>query len=354
MKISYAQEMELCKALLTAHGMNADDAGLLGESVAHSDFTGIYSHGLSRFANYLKRFENGAMKPNAKLSVAMDGGSTVAFDCDNGCGVVVMYRAYERMVERARKYGIVIATGRRASNIGCGSFFAKRAVEDGLIAMFCCNTVRCVAPYGGADSLLGTNPIVIAAPAGEELPLILDISTTVTAMGKIQAAAREGKPIPAGWALDADGKPTTDSAAAKTVLPIAGPKGYGLAVMIEMFSALLAGASYGDGVGFPNKGEAENTGFAMILVDPRALYAPGPVPPHGGRVHPLDKGQPQGRGCVRDTHARRAGDAPLQGNGGNGLRGQRGAGGGAHAVRAQLGRGAAGGGLCCARGEPLS
>lgn len=268
MKISYAQEMELCKSLLTAHGMNADDAGLLGESVAHSDFTGIYSHGLSRFANYLKRFENGAMKPNAKLSVAMDGGSTVAFDCDNGCGVVVMYRAYEQMVERARKYGIVIATGRRASNIGCGSFFAKRAVEDGLIAMFCCNTVRCVAPYGGADSLLGTNPIVIAAPAGEELPLILDISTTVTAMGKIQAAAREGKPIPAGWALDADGKPTTDSAAAKTVLPIAGPKGYGLAVMIEMFSALLAGASYGDGVGFPNKGEAENTGFAMILVDP--------------------------------------------------------------------------------------
>lgn len=147
-------------------------------------------------------------------------------------------------------------------------------MEDGLIAMFCCNTVRCVAPYGGADSLLGTNPIVIAAPAGEELPLILDISTTVTAMGKIQAAAREGKPIPAGWALDADGKPTTDSAAAKTVLPIAGPKGYGLAVMIEMFSALLAGASYGDGVGFPNKGEAENTGFAMILVDPERYMPP--------------------------------------------------------------------------------
>lgn len=138
MKISYAQEMELCKALLTAHGMNADDAGLLGESVAHSDFTGIYSHGLSRFANYLKRFENGAMKPNAKLSVAMDGGSTVAFDCDNGCGVVVMYRAYEQMVERARKYGIVIATGRRASNIGCGSFFCKacrggRAHSDVLL-----------------------------------------------------------------------------------------------------------------------------------------------------------------------------------------------------------------------------
>jgi LDH2 family malate/lactate/ureidoglycolate dehydrogenase len=104
-------------------------------------------------------------------------------------------------------------------------------------------------------------------PAGEERPLILDISTTITAMGKIQAAAREGKPIPAGWALDENGAPTTDAAKTKTVVPIAGPKGYGLAVMIEAFAALLAGANYGAGIGAPNKGEHENTGFAMILVD---------------------------------------------------------------------------------------
>ena len=267
MRISYEQEMKLCKALLHTQGMNAADAELLGLSVAHSDFTGIYSHGLSRFANYLKRFDNGAMKANADITITTDTGSTVAFDCDNGCGVIAMSRVYEQMVDRAHKYGIVIATGRRASNIGCGSFFAHRAAKDNLIAMFCCNTVRCVAPYGGADSLLGTNPIVVAAPAGKELPLILDISTTITAMGKIQAAAREGKPIPAGWALDADGKPTTDSQAAKTVVPIAGPKGYGLAVMVEMFSALLAQASFGAGVGFPNKGGPENTGFAMIIID---------------------------------------------------------------------------------------
>ena len=255
--------------MLSACGMSREDGEILGESVAHSDFTGIYSHGLSRFANYIKRFRNGAMKADAQLSVVMDGGSTVAFDCDNGCGVVMMYKAYRQMVSRAREYGIVIATGRRASNIGCGSFFAKQAVEDGLVSMFCCNTVRCVAPYGGADSLLGTNPIIVAAPAGKELPLVLDISTTVTAMGKIQAAAREGKAIHQGWALDENGQPTTDPAQAKTVLPIAGPKGYGLAVMVEMFSALLAGASYGPGVGFPNKGEPENTGFAMILIDPQ-------------------------------------------------------------------------------------
>ena len=168
---------------------------------------------------------------------------------------------------RAKEYGIVIATGRRASNIGCGSFYAEMAAKDNLMALFCCNTVKCVAPFGGADSLLGTNPIIVAVPAGEERPRSRDISTTVSALGKIQAAAREGKPIPAGWALDENGAPTTDAARAKTVVPIAGPKGYGLAVMIEAFAALLAGANYGAGIGVPNKGEHENTGFAMILVD---------------------------------------------------------------------------------------
>lgn len=268
MRLSFEQEKDLCKALLLACGMREEDAEILGASVAHSDFTGIYSHGLSRFANYLKRFANGAMKADAKMTVKSDRGSAVAFDCDNGCGVIALTQAYRMMAGRAKKYGIVIATGCRASNIGCGSFFGQMAAADDLIGMFCCNTVRCVAPFGGADSFLGTNPIVIAAPANRERPLILDISTTVTAFGKVQAAAREGKAIPAGWALDAEGKPTTDANAAKTVLPIAGPKGYGLAVMIEMFSALLAQANYGDGIGVPNRGEKENTGFSMILIDP--------------------------------------------------------------------------------------
>jgi L-2-hydroxycarboxylate dehydrogenase (NAD+) len=267
MKISYKQEQLLCHKLLTASGMNDKDAEILADSIAHSDFTGIYSHGLSRFSNYLKRFANGAMKANANLTVTNDTGSTVSFDCDNGSGVVQMAKVYKQMAVRAKQYGIVIATGRKASNIGCGSFFANMAVNDDLIGMFCCNTVRCVAPFGGADRVLGTNPIVVGAPAKEELPLILDISTTITAMGKIQAAAREGKPIPEGWALDEEGNPTTDAKKAKTVVPIAGPKGYGLAVMVEMFSALLAQAAYGEGIGFPNKGEAENTGFAMILID---------------------------------------------------------------------------------------
>ena len=148
--------------------MSETDAGILSSSVAHSDFTGIYSHGLSRFANYLKRFANGAMKPDAPVTVAADNGSTVVFDCHNGCGVVDVVHAYEFLRERVADCGIVIGTAKRSSNIGCGSFYAQMAARDNLIALICCNTVRCVAPFGGADSLLGTNPIIVAVPALEE------------------------------------------------------------------------------------------------------------------------------------------------------------------------------------------
>ena len=268
MIISYEQELRLCKALLTGRGMNETDAEILAESVAYSDFTGIYSHGLSRFANYLNRFDNGAYNLNAKIRTVADLGSTVAYDCDDGCGVVVVQHVYEKMKARVKERGIVIATGNRASNLGCGAFFGRKAAKDDLILLLCCNTTRCVAPFGGADSVLGTNPIIAAAPAKEELPLVLDISTTNVAFGKAQAYAREGKELRSGWALDAAGRPTTDARAAKTVLPIAGPKGYGLAVMIEMFSALLACAGYGPDVGFASKGQHENTGFALILIDP--------------------------------------------------------------------------------------
>ena len=268
MRITYEQERKLCTALLTSRGMNGADAAVLADSVSYSDFTGIYSHGLSRFANYLLRFDNGAYTLNARVVPTKDQGSTVAYDCDHGCGVIAVAKVYEQMKARAREYGIVIATGAEASNIGCGAFFARRAVADNLIMLLCCNTTRCVAPFGGADSVLGTNPIILAAPSAEERPLILDISTSNVAFGKVQAFAREGKPLPAGWALDIDGKPTTNASEAKTVLPIAGPKGYGLAVMVEMFSALLADAGYGKDVGFASKGQHENTGFSLILIDP--------------------------------------------------------------------------------------
>ena len=128
MYLSFDQEKALCRALLLRSGMSETDAGILSS------------------ANYLKRFANGAMKPDAPVTVAADNGSTVVFDCHNGCGVVDVVHAYEFLRERVADCGIVIGTAKRSSNIGCGSFYAQMAARDNLIALICCNTVRCWAP----------------------------------------------------------------------------------------------------------------------------------------------------------------------------------------------------------------
>ena len=139
MKVTFAQEMQLCRALLAAQGMSAEDAEILGSSVAHSDFTGIYSHGLSRFSNYLKRFANGAMKPDAALTITNDTGSTVAYDCDNGCGVVSLTHVYRQMAPRAKEYGIVIACAPRLTlrpKTICAVKTRKRSVSCGTATRF--------------------------------------------------------------------------------------------------------------------------------------------------------------------------------------------------------------------------
>lgn len=192
----------------------------------------------------------------------------LVFDGDNGSGIVSTNRAYEEAVKKAREYGIAFATGRRNANIGCGSYYGWRAAEDGLIAVIGCNTYAFTSPFGGADRLIGTNPIIVSVPANAEYPMVLDMSTTCVAMGKIQAAEREGKSIPADWAKDYNGNPTTDPAQAFSLSPIAGHKGYGLAVMVDVLSTMLSGAAYGTDIGLFSKLQTENTGFFIILIDP--------------------------------------------------------------------------------------
>ena len=137
-----------------------------------------------------------------------------------------------------------------------------------MICILGCNTYAFSSPYGGADRLIGTNPIIAAVPAGEEFPIVMDISTTHVAMGKIQAAQREGKSIPADWARDHDGSPTTDPAQAFSLSSIAEHKGYGLAVIVDALSTMLSGAAYGTDIGLFSKLQTENTGFFIILIDP--------------------------------------------------------------------------------------
>lgn len=267
MKISYEQERRLTKALFKACGMSDKDADLAGDGITHSDFTGVYSHGMSRFALYLKLFGSGAYNPVPDINVIKDEGAVVELDCDRGLGIINVKAAYDMLLPKAKEYGIAICTGRESTNIGCGSYYGWKSAKDDMILFLCCNTYLSMAPFGGADRLIGTNPIVASVPTSGN-PMVLDISTSGVAFGKIQAYAREGRELPPGWANDFNGKPTTDSKAAYTVLPIAAHKGYGLAAMVDLIGAALGGACFGNEIGAVEKLEPEHTGFCLILIDP--------------------------------------------------------------------------------------
>ena len=273
MKISHKQELELIKGILLGANYSQEDADTISRVVTHSDFTGVYSHGLSRLTRYLRQIDQGALNPEPHMEMVLDGGAIMVFDGDNGSGIVSVNRAYDEAIKRAKQYGVAIAVGRRNANIGCGSYYGWRAAKDDMVCFLCCNTYAFTAPFGGADRMIGTNPIIFALPCDKERPIVMDISTTNVAMGKIQAHEREGKEIPLGWASDYDGNPTTDPSKAYALSPLAAHKGYGLAVMVDTLSTLFSGAAFGSDIGLFSKLQPENTGFFMLLIDPAKFMA---------------------------------------------------------------------------------
>lgn len=268
MVLSYNEEINLIKGIYLGAGFSEYESDTIAKVITHSDFTGVYSHGLSRLTRYMRQIKQGVLNSKPDFRKVIDEETVLVYDCDNGSGIVNVNRAYDEALEKAKVHGMAFATGRHSANIGCGSYYGWRAAKDNMILLAGCNTYAFAAPFGGADKLLGTNPIIFAVPTNEEYPIVMDISTTIVASGKIQAAEREGKPIDPTWAKDFDGNPTTDASKAYALNPIAGHKGYGLAVMVDMLSTVLSKAAYGTDIGLYSKLEMENTGFFVLLIDP--------------------------------------------------------------------------------------
>lgn len=265
--LSYEQECRLIERYLSAFDVPQEDAAMIGKVIAHSDFTGVYSHGLSRFVIYLQQYREGAINAHPEIRKVSDNGAAVAFDCDNASGIVSVNRVYDEVLERARKYGVAAGVGRRGANINCGGYYGFRMAEDNVIGIVMSNTYPCMAPFGGAERLIGTNPIIMGCPSADGKPIVLDISTSFVAIGKVFAYRRENKTMPLGWANDINGVPTTDPHAAYCVTPAGEHKGYGLAIFVELFSAILSGACVSAETPFVEEMKPENTGFSVILLD---------------------------------------------------------------------------------------
>ena len=233
-------------ALLEAAGAPPDNAALVAEALVDADIEGLASHGLLQLPMYLERIAQGSVNPTAKGEIVVDAGARLTLDAQNALGHVTAERACEIAIARAVEHGVAIVAVRNAFHVGAAGRFARRITLAGKIGIVMANTRPMLPAPGGAEAVVGNNPLAIAVPASGE-PIVLDLAMSAGAMGKVRLAASKGEPIPEGWAQTAEGLPTRDAAEAikGVLLPAAGAKGFGLAVMVD----LLAGGLSAGGIG---------------------------------------------------------------------------------------------------------
>ncbi len=265
------------RALLAAHGVPAEDAAIVAGCLVRADLRGVDTHGLVRLPGYLDRVRRGLVDPRPALFPERVTPVAAALDGHNGFGFVVATRAMAEAIAMARDYGIGIVSVRRSTHFGMAACYVLQALEAGMVSLVFTNASRAMPPWGGREPLLGTSPLAAGAPGGELAPFVLDMSPAVAARGKIRLAEKRGEQIPLGYALDAAGRATTDPAAALhgVVLPIGGPKGSGLSMLMEIFGGVLSGAAYAGDVGDQYKAydRPQNVGHFFLAMKPD-LFVP--------------------------------------------------------------------------------
>ncbi|MFP7225748.1 ureidoglycolate dehydrogenase [Priestia filamentosa] len=243
--VAHHQLKELVGKKLTKAGLRQDHATVVADVLIHADLRGVSSHGVLRTEHYVKRLTEGGLNPSPQFSIRDTTSSAAVFDGDDGMGHVVAKEAMSHAIKLANKNGIGMVTAINSSHCGALSYFAQQAAQHKMIGMVMTHTDKVVVPFGGADPFFGTNPIAFGFPALEHKPVILDMATSNVAFGKVLHAREAGTSIPSDWGVDGNGKPTTDPHKVKALLPFAGPKGYGLAMVVDVLSGLLAGAAFG-------------------------------------------------------------------------------------------------------------
>ena len=249
-RIRPAQLKEVAVAILKGFEATDEEAALVGESLVRADMRGIDTHGVHFLTLLSRRIDARMIQVPTTVKVVNDDGATALIDGGDGLGQVAAQRAMELSIQKARMFGIGMVLVRNTNHVGILAFYAIHAARQGMVGIAMGNAAPAMAPWGGGEPFFGTNPIAIAVPNGDEEPVVLDMASSVVARGKIRRAERMKESIPIGWALDETGTPTTNPTAAMkgTLLPIGGPKGYGLAFMIDVLSGLLSGSQHGPNV----------------------------------------------------------------------------------------------------------
>lgn len=250
--LPYTQLFAFAEAVFRSIGCPDDDATLATETLLSADLRGIDSHGVARLIGYVRLWEAGRINPAPRVGVVYETPSTAVVDGDGGLGLVVGPKAMQVAIDKAQLAGTGWVSVKNSNHFGIAGYHAMKALPHDMIGVAMTNASPLVAPTYSLDRLLGTNPIAVAIPAGDQTDFVLDMATTTAANGKLEIAQRKNLPIPEGWAQDAAGAGSSDANAVKNggaLLPLGGAtgshKGYGLGAVVDIFSGVLSGANYG-------------------------------------------------------------------------------------------------------------
>ena len=232
-------------------GLRDEDAALVAGSLVEADLRGVASHGVQRIPTYANSLRSGAIVAQPEIKTVMDSGWALTIDGGGGMGQIAAQAATKLALERAAQTGHGAVSVRNSNHCGAMAYWALQAVPQRAIGIAITNAGTNMMPTGGREKLVGNNPVAYAIPTGRETPLVLDMATSVVAGGKLDIARIKGQSIPLGWALDKEGQPTTDPVAARqgALLPVGGPKGYGLALVLDILCGVLSGGRFGKGLG---------------------------------------------------------------------------------------------------------
>ncbi len=261
---------------LAASGIEPEDARKVAALMAEADLIGADAHGVFRLPQYVRRIRAGGINTRPRIKVARERTATALLDGDNAMGHLVMSRAAEIAVEKARSTGVAWVGAYHSNHAGPASLYARMPLAENMIGLYVAvGSANHMPPWGGTDMLLSTNPIAVAIPSGANPPIILDMATTVAAYGKVKAKAQRGEQMPEGWMIDRTGRPLTDPKRSSEgfLLPIGGPKGYGLALIFGLLAGTLNGAAFGRDVVDFNADDTTttNTGHFIVALDIEAF-----------------------------------------------------------------------------------
>jgi (2R)-3-sulfolactate dehydrogenase (NADP+) len=279
-RLSLAQVEELTRKALTASGVSPVNAESVTRSVVAAEADGIHSHGLARLPTYCAHARCGKIDGRATPSAERIKPGALRVDARDGFAHPAIDLGLEALPEMARETGVAALAVTNSYNCGVVGYHLERIADQGLMALGFVNAPASIAPWGGKGPVFGTNPLACAVPRPDAAPLVIDQSSSVVAKSEVVVHKQKGEALPAGWALDRDGRPTTDPAAALdggTMLPAGGYKGANQALIVELFAAVLARATLSiDASSFAdNKGGPPRTGQLFLALDPEPFAGDG-------------------------------------------------------------------------------